>query len=149
MSILTVWHSGNEVKLHQLSDDPADGTPQEQIAHLASLPSFDGYSCVEEDFTGSVPDGDPALWRWSNGTITAVVPVPQSITPRQVRLLLLQKGLLANVEAMIAQQDQATQITWQYATEFKRDNLLLAELAANLGLSAAEIDQFFIEAAAL
>lgn len=75
--------------------------------------------------------------------------VPTSITPRQCRLILAQQGLLDSVEAMIAQQDRATQITWEYALEFRRDDPLLNQLAVNLGLSKAQIDQFFIEAAKL
>lgn len=72
--------------------------------------------------------------------------VPISVTPRQVRLLLLQKNMLADVENMIAQQDEATRITWEYATTFFRDDPLLNQLAVNLNLSQAELDQFFIEA---
>lgn len=72
--------------------------------------------------------------------------VPISVTPRQVRLLLLQKNMLSNVEAMIAQQDEATRITWEYATAFYRDDPLLNQLALNLNLSQEELDQFFIEA---
>lgn len=73
-------------------------------------------------------------------------PVPFSVTPRQVRLLLLQRAMLADVEAMIAQQDEATRITWEYALEFRRDDPLLNQLAANLGLAQEDIDQFFIDA---
>jgi hypothetical protein len=77
--------------------------------------------------------------------------VPKSVTPRQVRLVLLAQGLLASVEAMIAQQDEATRIAWQYASEFRRDDPLLAQLAANLvpPLSSQQIDEFFIAAATL
>lgn len=76
-------------------------------------------------------------------------PVPYVVTPRQVRLLLLQQGLLADVEAMIASQDAATKITWEYALEFRRDDPLLNQLAANLNLTEQQIDQFFIAASAL
>lgn len=72
--------------------------------------------------------------------------VPYSITPRQVRLFLLQQNFLANVEAMIAQQDEATKITWQYALEFRRDDPLLNQLAIELGLTEQQIDEFFIQA---
>ena len=34
MAVVTVWASDNDAVLHQLSDDPADGTPEEQIAYL-------------------------------------------------------------------------------------------------------------------
>lgn len=75
--------------------------------------------------------------------------VPASVTPRQVRLLLLSQGLLDDVQAMIAAQDQATRITWEFALEFRRDDPLLNALAANLGLTDQQIDDFFIAAAAL
>lgn len=77
--------------------------------------------------------------------------VPRSITPRQCRLLLLQQGLLAQVEAMIAQQDEATRITWEYAIEFRRDDPLLLALAADsaFNLTPEQLDQFFIAAAQL
>jgi len=75
--------------------------------------------------------------------------VPQSVTPRQVRLVLLEQGLLASVEAMIAQQDEATKISWQYASEFRRNDPLLNQLAINLNLTSQQIDEFFIAAAAL
>lgn len=75
--------------------------------------------------------------------------VPQSVTPRQVRLVLLAQGLLASVEAMIAQQDEATRIAWQYASEFRRDDPLLLSLATSLNLTSQQLDEFFIAAAAL
>jgi hypothetical protein len=75
--------------------------------------------------------------------------VPKSITPRQCRLVLLAQNLLTDVEAMIAQQDQATQITWEFALEFRRDDPLLNQLAQNLNLSEEQIDQFFITASQL
>lgn len=75
--------------------------------------------------------------------------VPFSITPRQCRLILLAQGLLADVEAMITQQDEATRITWEFASEFRRDDPLLNQLAVNLGLTPEQIDQFFIAAAQL
>lgn len=75
--------------------------------------------------------------------------VPASITPRQCRLVLMAQGLLPTVEAMIAQQDEATRITWEYALEFRRDDPLLLQLAASLQLTSEQIDQFFIAAAQL
>lgn len=75
--------------------------------------------------------------------------VPYSITPKQVRLLLLQQNLLANVEAMIAQQDEATKITWQYDSKFRRDDPLLDQMAINLNLTKEQIDEFFIAASKL
>lgn len=75
--------------------------------------------------------------------------VPATVTPKQVRLILLQQGLLDTVEAMIATQDKATQITWEFASVFERNNPLLKQLAVNLSLTDEQIDQFFIAAAQL
>ena len=150
MSIVTVWTDpASNVVLHQLSDDPADGTSQEQIAHLATLSFLDGWSCVDPDFTGSVPAADASEWRWSDGQIVAVPKVPASVTPRQVRLLLLSQNLLSQVEAIIAASDEPTKITWQYASEFRRDDPLLAALSQQLGLTSEQVDQFFIAASQL
>lgn len=82
-------------------------------------------------------------------SISSEPTIPGSITPRQCRLLLLQQNLLSTVEAMIAQQDEATRITWEYALEFRRDDPLLLQLASNLGLSSNQIDEFFIAASQL
>lgn len=150
MSIVTVWtNPSHAVQLVQLSDDPADGTAQEQISHLATLPFLDGWSCVDPDFTGSVPDADASEWRWSDGQIVAAPKVPASVTPRQVRLLLLSQNLLSQVEGIIAQSDEATKITWQYASEFRRDDPLLQGLSQQLGLTSQQVDEFFIAAAAI
>ena len=75
--------------------------------------------------------------------------VPYSVTPRQCRLVLAQQGLLSQVEQMIASQDEAARITWEYALEFRRDDPLLNQLAISLGLTSEQIDQFFIAAAQL
>jgi hypothetical protein len=76
-------------------------------------------------------------------------PVPSSITPRQCRLILSAQGMLADVETTIAGMDEATQITWEYALEFRRDDPLLNALGANMGLTSEQIDEFFIAAAQL
>lgn len=75
--------------------------------------------------------------------------VPKVVSPRQVRLLLLQQNLLEEVETMIATQDRAIQIAWEYAQEFRRDDVLLNQLSSNLGLTKEQIDNFFIEASRL
>lgn len=75
--------------------------------------------------------------------------VPSSVTSRQVRLLLLSQGLLSQVEAIIAASDEATKITWAYASEFRRNDPLLEGLSEQLGLTSEQVDGFFIAAAAI
>jgi hypothetical protein len=146
MPNITVWSSGVSARAHQLSDNPADGTEQEQIAHLYSLEAFSGYTCVSEDYSGPIPAGN---LMWDGRELVGAIKSYDTVTPRQVRLLLLQQGLLEQVEAMIATQDKATQITWDYALEFRRSDPLLINLSKNLGLSEKQIDQFFMAASAL
>ena len=104
MSIVTVWtNPANEVKLQQLSDDAADGTAQEQIAHLATLTFLNGYSCAAPDFTGTVPETDASLWRWSDGKIVSLpAPTPEP-TVTQVRKVLSGLGMSqAQLDALFA-----------------------------------------------
>ena len=79
----------------------------------------------------------------------APIVVPQKVSPRQVRLLLLQQGLLDDVEALIAGSDRATQLAWEYANDFERNDPLLLTLATALNLSSETLDQFFIDASIL
>lgn len=79
----------------------------------------------------------------------APAPVPSSITPRQARLALLGAGLLSNVTTAIAAADEATKIAWEFATYVKRDNPIIAAMAAQLGLTSAQVDDLFRAAAAI
>lgn len=95
MSILTVWHnaSADSVRLHQLSDDPADGTPQEQVSHLSTLSFFDGFICVSEDYQGAAPETDVSLWRWDGSQITSLPAPPAQPSIEQVRGALAGLGM--------------------------------------------------------
>lgn len=96
-------------------------------------------------------------WVWDGNTFTdPTLPseplppsVPTSITPRQCRLLLLQQGLLASVEATIAQAPEDVRISWEYALEFRRNDPILLTFATALGLTDTALDQFFLAAAQL
>lgn len=75
--------------------------------------------------------------------------IPQVISMRQARLALLGAGVLPTVDAAVAQLGGAAQIEWEYATEVRRDNQLVAHLGAVLGLGEVQIDDLFKQAAAL
>ena len=152
MTIITVWYDENldSVKLMQLSENPEDGTNEEQILYFSTLEAFQGYTCVSENYTGSIPlDGNYNLWTWDGIEIKVKVLVPQSVTPRQVRLMLLSQNLLSQVVSTISQMDEATRITWEYAMEFQRYDPLLVSLAQQLELTDEQVDQFFIAASKL
>lgn len=111
---------------------------------INGVTSYVGASMENADYAALIASGEPIA-----PYVPPAPPVPQSVTPRQVRLLLLQQGLLANVEAIIAASDKPTQITWQYASEFRRDDPLLEALSQQLGLTSEQVDGFFIAAAAI
>ena len=77
------------------------------------------------------------------------IPVPESLTPRQIRLALNANGLLAMVEAAMQQADRPTQIMWEFSTEYLRNDPILLATASGLGLSYTQLDALFIQGATL
>lgn len=79
--------------------------------------------------------------------------VPRSITMRQARLLLHSRGLLASVQEAIDSLDEppriAAQIEWDYSSTMERDKPFVAMIAGHIGLTNDDLDEMFIEAAAL
>lgn len=82
-------------------------------------------------------------------------PVPPSVSARQIRLWLVRHGIaLAQVDAAIdAITDQlqrdSVRVEWDYAPYVERSHPMLIPLAAALGLTEAQVDQAFIEAAVI
>jgi hypothetical protein len=80
---------------------------------------------------------------------------PRAVSARQIRLWLVQHGIsLAAVDAAIdAIQDPVqrsqTQVEWEYAPYVERTHPMLLPLATALGLTEAQVDQAFTEAAVL
>lgn len=98
--------------------------------------------CVVEDWVGSLPvPPEPSPI------------VPNAITMRQARLVLLGMGVLTKVDAAINSlpepQKSAAKITWEYSTEVQRHNGLVLSLGPALGLSESQIDAMFIQGAVL
>ena len=74
--------------------------------------------------------------------------VPQSITPLQAKLQLLEVGLLDDVDAL-AITDRTVQLYWEYASVIERDNEVLLLMATQLGLTEDMLDELFINASKL
>lgn len=70
-------------------------------------------------------------------------PVVLTCTAYQIRQALSQLGIRAAVEAAISAGSQELIDAWEYAAEFRRDNPKIAEMAAALNKSSAEIDAIF------
>jgi hypothetical protein len=77
------------------------------------------------------------------------VEVPAAVTPRQARLMMLEAGILDDVEAAIDGLSDAARIEWDYALEIRRDSPLVAALTPILGFSEEMIDAMFMQAATL
>lgn len=76
------------------------------------------------------------------------IQVPQSITPLQAKLQLLEMELLDEVEAMVAT-DRKISLYWNEALEIRRDHATLLAMVGALGLTDAQVDEMFIEASKL
>lgn len=76
-------------------------------------------------------------------------PVPQQVTMRQARLALLSAGLLDDVEVVIAAAGRAAQLEWEYAAVVDRSNPVIVIVQQQQGMTDAEIDDLFREAAKL
>ena len=76
-------------------------------------------------------------------------PVPQQVTMRQARLALLGAGLLDDVEVVIAAAGRAAQLEWEYAAVVDRSNPAVAAVQQQQGMTDAQIDDLFREAAKL
>jgi hypothetical protein len=96
-----------------------------------------------------VRDATPAEVAEIEALRNAPPPVPRSVTRRQARLALLNAGLLDAVEAAIAKASPTVQITYEDATEWWRDDPLIAEVAQSLGLTTEQVDNLFLEASRL
>jgi len=97
---------------------------------------------------------DDAFWNGSGWTVPTP-PVPSSVTARQIRLWLVSHGVsLAAVEAAVdgipdQQQRELVRVEWEYAPYVERSHPMLVPLAAALGLSEAQVNAAFREAATL
>ena len=81
--------------------------------------------------------------------------VPQSITPAQLRVWLIQNDIdLTSIDTIIdAIQDAKTKAIvrarWEYSLTIERNNILVATIAADLSMTDEQVDNAFIEAALL
>jgi len=80
-------------------------------------------------------------------------PVPEAITPRQLRLALLRRGLLTNVESTVnalpEPQRTGALIEWEYSSHFLRTHPMVAAIAGALQISAETLDEIFVEGAGI
>jgi hypothetical protein len=114
---------------------------------------LDGYP----DGTVNVPIKPGSGYDWDGSAWVAPVPNPAAdlvawrseavASQSQIRLTLLQLGLLATVQA-IADADPAAAIVWEFADDIKRSSQFIDALGSE-SFSPTQIDDIFIYAMAL
>lgn len=92
--------------------------------------------------------------QWIAGAWVIPAPeVPASVSPRQLRIWLVTHGVsLESVAAAIAAipddtQRQIAQIEWEFSPYYERNHQMLQSIASSLGLTEAQVDDAFREAA--
>ena len=75
--------------------------------------------------------------------------VPESVSPRQIRLALNATGLRVTVESAVASGTQDLKDWWEYALDIERNHALINGMAAQLNITEQQIDDLFRLAATL
>lgn len=88
-------------------------------------------------------------YQWANNAWVAVAVMPDVVYSWQLRRALSQQGIRAAVEAAIIGSSQDIQDMWQFATEYHRNHPMVAEIAAAIGKTEADIDALFILAGSI
>lgn len=75
------------------------------------------------------------------------------LSASQIRIALARNSMIANVPPALDAMDEPARseavIMWEYATSFRRDGAVIMALFDALGMSAAEADALWAEAAAI
>lgn len=112
------------------------------IVRPTPVPREPGFFAVEGE-----PEQRDGVW-WQTWRLEPVPPappppVPPTVSPRQMRLALLDLGLYDDVEAMVARVDRATQIMWEYSLHYERAHQAWNAMGAMLNRAPEDIDDVF------
>lgn len=110
----------------------------------------DRYRCDGADLPFTVVGANGTVSDWDGVPLAppTAEPVPESISPRQFRRGMLSVAfngstLLDVVESFVATLPREAQIDYQTATEIRRDYPLLVSAAPGLGITDAQLDDWF------
>jgi hypothetical protein len=112
----------------------------------------DRYRCDNTDLPfvvvgqGEIVEADTITWPEPP---VPPVPVPESVSPRQIRQAMTQFGLRSVVEESIAGGDQNAKDWYEYATAFERNNPIVLGMAQALGVTSQQLDDLWILAGSL
>jgi hypothetical protein len=99
-------------------------------------------------------DGAVIVRMWIPAPVEPVA-IPESISPRQIRLWFIQNNIpLVTVENAINGIEnvvlrETTKVEWEYSPYVERNHPMINNLGAALGLTPEQIDQAFITASVL
>ena len=83
----------------------------------------------------------------------AIVVVPQEVTMRQARQALILAGKLDTInqalQGMQGTPGELARAEWEYSITVQRNRPLVLSLGAALGMSSADLDALFVQAATL
>ena len=84
-----------------------------------------------------------------NGEVNTPVVEIRSITPRQARLVLMSIGItaemvIAAINTLSSPTKEVAMITWEYSTEFHRNNPLVSIMGQLMGKTAEQLDELWI-----
>lgn len=88
-------------------------------------------------------------WNVKEEPPPVVNPVPDSVTPLQIRMAINMMGLRDSVNYYVSTLDQSAQDAWEYATIIERTNPILVNGAIALGKTEEDLDNLFILASTL
>jgi hypothetical protein len=118
-----------------------DAIPEDNLGYDLALEAYGdigiGHLKIGSSFQAPVLISTPAP-----DIILSVLSVPE-ITSFQAKAALAQMNLLNDVEAYIADADTLTQLRWQEASSFRRDNPTLITVATALNLTETQVDTLF------
>ena len=118
-------------------------TWQSGILRLESIPEFKTNKFYKYENNNWIEyDSYPIIEEIS------LIQVPQTITPLQAKLQLLEMELLDEVDEIVAT-DRKVQLYWEYALVIERNNDILLTMAEMLNLSPEQLDDMFIKASKL
>lgn len=96
-----------------------------------------------------------AYCQWANGGGVPVDDgfvsrvVPNTATPKNIRLALTRMGLRQNIEEFVAASDQDVKDTWEKAIEIRIDDPLIQALPMIIGVPWTTVEDAFILASSL
>lgn len=121
--------------------------PDPAITHPAAIVITADGPVSAPGLSSPVEVAGPGDIDWSQMVDEAAALVPQEVSRFQARAALMLAGHMPAVAAAIAAADPLAQLAWSDAQVFRRDSPTIAALATAIGMTAAQIDALFIQAA--